>query len=401
MADYLWVRNKMMQLRHRMRTHRTFEEAISTFSAEDQAVFRSAQEWGVLKKSFTQQDIGDLGGTRTFAQRVNPLSRKGPLVHYGGIEMESVEDFLRMSCFKRWHSELGGQAARDWTLAVHFDYQNLTQLEEKIKKVVPFFVWSRRNLPLQMRMLVERPDLVVRYNHLVYGMSENMGDPNSPYDGLPFGQYAPSLATATGIVFNKNTPAWARMILSPDLPLNDLANISNPISPMTWVRYATSTLGPQVSLPFAAQQAEEFGDVNAPAGIAQILLGLHALGLYSKVTDEGIPRMSRSSRMWAETAMPLTAEYLRPWDQDPARLERLGISESAGVFAPERFLGQGVQMARGFGLQTQTPSDIYAGAWDQKAKLDAILKSLRLKGKLPMSEEEISALEQQALASGS
>jgi hypothetical protein len=392
--DYLWVRNKMLVFRRdwdELGWEAALAKAEKTWGRADRQVIEDFFYMGTGESSFARASFSSLDyeSNRTLWQRMSPLSARGPLVKYGQFSMESVEDFLRMACFRRWHSEMGASTAHSWTLAVHFDYRNLTRLEEKVKSVVPFFVWTRRNLPLQLRALVERPDLFARYQHLMYGMNDNLEGDGS-YDAYPFGPNQPSLLTATGLVVNADTPMWARMILSPDLPLNDLSNVKNAFSPAGWLNFITSSLGPQVTLPFKQEQQSEYGDVNAPAGLAQIirlidwLPGPNPLG----TVEQGVARMNRGSRLLAETALPILGEYLRPWDADPARLQALGVSQEAGVLDPERFRGILLNLGRGFGLKAQTPSMAYSGAFDTQASLDELLKGLQRKGVLPLAEKD-------------
>jgi hypothetical protein len=398
LEDYLWVRNKM--IRFRSDVDRIGETAArNALDPESREIIGAFFAQGAGESSFARSSWNrlDFGADRSMRQRLNPMSSQGFLVEGGQWGMQSVEDYLRMACFrhhyKRAAAGLVGDArlsaaaaANSWTLAVHFDYKNLTALEKKVKSVVPFFVWTRRNLPLQMRALVERPDLFAKYNHLVHGFNDQGLD--GPYDAYPFGPNQPSLLTDTGMVMNADTPMWARFILSPDLPLNDLGNIENVFSPASWINLIAGTLGPQITAPFQAQAQEEMGDVNAPAGLAQIiqmidwLPGPNPLGHMVG----GQAQMSRSLRTLAETALPMMGEFTRPWDTDPSRMQRLGVTEDAGMFDLERLRALGVNFARGFGLKTQTPTDIYSGSFATATDLDKIIEGLRRRGILPPSE---------------
>ena len=44
-----------------------------------------------------------------------------------------------------------------------FDYTDLTKAERKLKIVVPFYTFTRKNLPLQLKTLIERPDKYLLY----------------------------------------------------------------------------------------------------------------------------------------------------------------------------------------------------------------------------------------------
>jgi hypothetical protein len=92
------------------------------------------------------------------------------LTRAGGKVMESVEDFLRMSMFTEYFDEAvegSAKAAADMVNAVHFDYSNLTPLETRLKSIIPFFVWQRNNIPLQIRTAIENPRSLQRYGAMM------------------------------------------------------------------------------------------------------------------------------------------------------------------------------------------------------------------------------------------
>ena len=46
--------------------------------------------------------------------------------------------------------------------ALHFEYKDLSKGEQWVKRFVPFYVWNRYNIPLQMRALFFAPDKIKR-----------------------------------------------------------------------------------------------------------------------------------------------------------------------------------------------------------------------------------------------
>lgn len=49
---------------------------------------------------------------------------------------------------------------------VHFDYGDLSKLDESMKRVVPFWIWTSRNVPLQVSQMMSRPKAYVQYERL-------------------------------------------------------------------------------------------------------------------------------------------------------------------------------------------------------------------------------------------
>jgi hypothetical protein len=84
------------------------------------------------------------------------------------------ERFIRMAAFingsRRFGLEDGGEAAGYFTKALQFDYQDLSEFERRyLKNIIPFYVWTRRNLPLQFSALVYQPG---KFNQLGFAQEE-------------------------------------------------------------------------------------------------------------------------------------------------------------------------------------------------------------------------------------
>jgi hypothetical protein len=46
---------------------------------------------------------------------------------------------------------------------LHFDYADLTDFEQWVRRIVPFYTWTRRNVPAQLRALVMQPGKIQRF----------------------------------------------------------------------------------------------------------------------------------------------------------------------------------------------------------------------------------------------
>jgi len=377
--DYIWVRDKLARFRHYEGRIGT-EAALARMGAEDASVIRDMLETGVLESSFARADRNILGSRPSLPQRLNPLSQHGPAVRVGGEVMTTIEDFVRAAAFKRWYGS-GRDLAAEMTFGLHFDYTRLTPLETQIKKIVPFYVWTRRNLPLQLRALVERPDLVQRYAHLMHGMNDQY-EANAPFD-LPLpGLYSNALSIGTGLTFNGDTPFWARAIVSPDLPLMDLGKI-DPLSPKSWLDFVASTMGPQITAPFElAQQAEYGGSVNAPAGLNEILMALHAMGMYDDVSG-GVAQVPRELRSLMEMGLPMWREWTAPWETDPARRQALGLGQERDILSADVLRAMGITLARGLGMRTVTPTQTYNESWKGQEDIQDLVRQLQRRGVIP------------------
>lgn len=129
-----------------------------------------------------------------------------------------------------------------------FDYSDLSDLEKNVfKRVVPFYTWMRKNTPLQLKMLIEKPQIYSGYAKAKREIersipedqrlnSDNKNEFAQDWIQLPFS--AQSKDGKTGDV--KNNP----MFLNPSLPLADLARL-NP-SPSAQVRQLISSTSPLI-----------------------------------------------------------------------------------------------------------------------------------------------------------
>jgi len=71
---------------------------------------------------------------------------------------------LRFSAFMDGMQKYGDTgAAMDQVHLLHFDYADLSDAEQWVRRVVPFYTWTRRNVPAQLRALVMQPGKLQRF----------------------------------------------------------------------------------------------------------------------------------------------------------------------------------------------------------------------------------------------
>ena len=112
-------------------------------------------------------------------QAVNPISsRNAPLrlSRNVGIGTETyVRGVMAFDSLKR--GDLAEEAF-ERVMKFHFDYSDLSKFEASgIKRVVPFYTWTRKNLPLMIEQIGKRPGVFNQYNILkanIENMSEGM-----------------------------------------------------------------------------------------------------------------------------------------------------------------------------------------------------------------------------------
>lgn len=243
-----------------------------------------------------------------------------------------VERFLRgsMAMDTLWHK--GGDVT-DAMLRVrkyHFDYQDLSWLESNVfRRVIPFYVWVSRSIPLQIEGLITKPKVALAYYRLKNGIESMSEDeeivPN--YFGREGAIRMPFLDR------NGNQVYWF-----PDMPLNDLSFFDNPVDVFT------SSLNPLLKVPleigpagrkfFTGQpftsELQEMPGVYSKIGLTQ------ALEKFGQVTQSADGKKMADGRLIysIEQSFPLFARLVR-WfpstDDGKAKAANTYLSNFLGV----------------------------------------------------------------------
>ena len=391
-SDYLRVRNGAMKIRAAMRNNLPLHEAIERLPEKDRLMFRAAYDSGLLDLSFSSAEFRGMAAKRRSVgeKTLGALNVLDPedfaLARAGAFFMESIEDFLRVSAFATWFdpkNPASAQVAKEMALNVHFDYKNLTKWETGIKKIVPFFVWQRRNLPLQLQQMVERPGLMTRYQHLMNAYDDQFA--NVEQDQYGQSQWMAGQAIGTDIVLNEDSPFWARLMVDPDIPVKDLYDLTRGDNMGDYfyngVEYALSSLGPIYSFVQDVVEQKEYGSVNAPAPLNAVLGQMARTGFLDTTTDGDVqmPYLMRTLYyMMAPWSRELEDMGVLP-QSDPRRRTALGMTEEEGLY-PDDVGGMlqriGLTLGRGVGVQAQTPRDTASQAWQGQQELNEIVNNL-------------------------
>jgi hypothetical protein len=114
-------------------------------------LFNKSRRWG--------QSIGENLGIKGVGGVTRDVL---PAVRAGRTAGTNIEDFFRGA---QWNSQVRRGAApsvaADAVNRLHFDYDALTGFEKNVmRRLVPFYTFARRNLPLQAENLVTRPGVI-------------------------------------------------------------------------------------------------------------------------------------------------------------------------------------------------------------------------------------------------
>jgi len=112
----------------------------------------------------------------------------------------NAENWGRLTHYMYRRQNLGESAAdaAHMVKAAHFDYEDLTPFEQKVmKKIFPFYTWTRKNIPFQVKALLSRPGRYAAFPKLAQEAQYAAGDPDQPVPDflaksmgfpLPFGK---------------------------------------------------------------------------------------------------------------------------------------------------------------------------------------------------------------------
>lgn len=227
------------------------------------------------------------------------------------------------------------------------------------------------------------------------------------FDHLPHNRYSSSLVIGTDIVFNEGTPFWSRVILDPDLPINDLLEIDF-FSPASWLNFTVGLMFPHYTEPFRlVRSMEDETMVTAPGGLSHIIQGLDTIGVLNAgwETPEGLPDLkpfawlgemngdhpmtSYHIRQLFNQFLPPAPEYLGPLSPEPKRRQEFGLPVDEGASPGQIARAYALRLGRGIGIQTESPETLYGTSVASDRSYRQFVQRLRQQGILTPEMEEV------------
>lgn len=182
--------------------------------------------------------------------------------------------------------------AADISKKIHFDYQDLTEFEQGLKRVLPFYTWARKNVPLQLESFLNNP---------------------TPYLAISRAQESGANVTGTDV---QNLPDYARRdfvipvgggkVLSMGLPAGDLfmnskdvAGMLNPLAKIPLEMYTNQNFLTQGSL----NSYPEESAIGLGEGNSLIAKGLQNMPWLQKQLEEHPGAATTFSRLLGSTGV--------------------------------------------------------------------------------------------------
>lgn len=184
---------------------------------------------------------------------------------------------------------------------VHFDYTDLSSLDETAKKFVPFWLWTSRNIPLQVSQMITRPKAYIQYERIKreFPVNSELMVPSWIQKAGPLG-------------------AGLNAVVTPDLPMVRLAqNIKDIGTPSGLIGMANPLLRVPVELWLGKQVALDipFGDKRTANGVenavAKVLYNLTGTQWADVDPETGKMMIAPQATYIIEQALPTLAQAFR------------------------------------------------------------------------------------------
>jgi len=150
------------------------------------------------------------------------------LFNVGGKAGDFLEDSAKLSLYldkraKGYNPQAAAMEVRKYL----FDYSDLTAFEKNVmKRIFPFYTWTRKNLPLQVATLIQKPEKILIISKAKAAIEDSRGGESMPEKYLP-----EWLKEAYPIYFGSSDNGLQRFIklegFLPTVDLNQLGRIAN------------------------------------------------------------------------------------------------------------------------------------------------------------------------------
>lgn len=221
---------------------------------------------------------------RPFTGARNPLNPDLPIYRkMREASTRNVEDPAKLALFVDQLKQ--GKSLEDATLRVKdvlFDYAELSDAEKQLRNAIPFYTWTRKNIPLQVATLVQSPTKLTHQGRLLQLFTDLSRNDDVTKDvdfsALPSDMQQGETFVLPGIASAKGEPVVGRA----RLPLFDLNLLST--DPL---RRMTGMLNPLYRIPIElglGQRIDTGGKIYEGYGAASPLSRVTGLGTVAQTT---------------------------------------------------------------------------------------------------------------------
>ena len=281
-----------------------YGRAVQFQNANPDKVFRFGNvqktkgEWDMVAENY--RITGQFKEYMNLAERLEPAKRgigstlQAPI--RAGMKVgNALENNARLTHF--FHKLDEGLGPTEAALSVKkylFDYADLTRFEKAVmRRVIPFYAWTRNNLPLQLRSIVDKPEQYGALGDIIKAVERDRPKPED-HDQLIAGWMKANTAVQVSNDLNGNPEYF---LLGGWLPAAEVNALSDPIDMLT------DRLSPIIKAPIEtlANKSLFFGkDLEEFPGQKEKFLGLE---LRKKATNalRNLRILTEADRLLAAT----------------------------------------------------------------------------------------------------
>lgn len=281
--------------------------------------------------------------------------------------------------------------ALDRVNLLHFDYSDLSDAEQTIRRLVPFYTWMRHNVPLQLRAMVFEPGKIKKWMYAQENIKAQLEDDEDSW----YQQLLPEYLQDVGGFVSRISTEEGPLAFGSRMPYDDINRmfkVGRDPRDIINARELAKSIGPATTLPLSLATGTNLdtGAAFAPEGVEatgyQALLarvpGLGRTGAEGEARlgsgtayalSEALPQLSFVDRLLSTT--PVTRPLATKPQQQRATSNLLNLL--------------GVPAAAGFSVTTLTPESMTGEARKRVEKQNVILEEAA--GKMNVSLEWLRA----------
>jgi len=303
-------------------------------SPADQAIFQQIHDAGLLVGSGTMLEVERHIG----AKNLNPLSTDFRPLAFMRRRQQNVENLARGTLAYKTIKDGGTiQDAIDRVMKYHFDYDDLSGFERSVmRRIVPFYTWTRKNFPLMVEQLAQKPTKFTRFYQL-----KNEIETLSPEEQIVPSYFAENL----GVRMPFNLGEGQAYVL-PDLPFTTLNDVTDPT-------VAFSQVSPFIKTPLEyAFGKQVFKNIPLRDEYQPVPSFMNVIpGVMPALDMAGLARQGANGEWMMKQKDMYVMEQMMP---TYGRARRLFPTEEK---YSERLLSSWISMGFGAGLRINTPTD--------------------------------------------
>lgn len=175
-----------------------------TLTSDQQAIIDSAYKHNVINGGFIS-DLMAHGGLHvtdpTSLEKFAGMISNSKLAKTTRSHMERIDDVFRLGNYINGLKKFGSdEKAAAQVRKYLFNYNEMTNADRKMRFAIPFWNWTKRNIPLQLQNLMERPSIALNYERSKQAIDKNQQGADWQKDTgfkLPFMDWYTSVASPT------------------------------------------------------------------------------------------------------------------------------------------------------------------------------------------------------------